>query len=92
MHTEIPFESCDVHVLLIARQINLVFGQNLCVYDKFQGPLEHTAGEFWQMVWEQGSKAVIMLNKVIEKGTVSQEKLLFILLWRDFFGRAMRGI
>lgn len=33
-----------------------------------QGPLEHTAGEFWQMVWEQDSKAVIMLNKVIEKG------------------------
>lgn len=35
-----------------------------------QGPLEHTAGEFWQMVWEQESKAVIMLNKVIEKGTL----------------------
>lgn len=35
-----------------------------------QGPLEHTAGQFWQMVWEQNSKAVIMLNRVIEKGTL----------------------
>ena len=34
-----------------------------------QGPLPNTSGEFWQMVWEQNSKAVIMLNKVIEKGT-----------------------
>nr|CAB3265280.1 tyrosine-protein phosphatase non-receptor type 2-like [Phallusia mammillata] len=33
-----------------------------------QGPLPSTAGHLWQMVWEQNSKAVIMLNKVIEKG------------------------
>ena len=33
-----------------------------------QGPLPETSGQFWQMVWEQNSKAVIMLNKVIEKG------------------------
>lgn len=34
-----------------------------------QGPLEHTSGHFWQMVWEQKSKAVVMLNKVIESGS-----------------------
>ena len=34
-----------------------------------QGPLLETSGEFWQMVWEQNSKAIIMLNKVMEKGT-----------------------
>lgn len=34
-----------------------------------QGPLEHTSGHFWQMVWEQKCKAVIMLNKVIESGS-----------------------
>ncbi|XP_031781216.1 tyrosine-protein phosphatase non-receptor type 1 isoform X1 [Nasonia vitripennis] len=32
-----------------------------------QGPLPNTAGHFWLMVWEQNSKAIIMLNKVIEK-------------------------
>ncbi|CAG7658907.1 unnamed protein product, partial [Allacma fusca] len=32
-----------------------------------QGPLPNTAGHFWLMVWEQKSKAVLMLNKIIEK-------------------------
>ncbi|XP_076242447.1 tyrosine-protein phosphatase non-receptor type 2-like isoform X2 [Calliopsis andreniformis] len=35
-----------------------------------QGPLENTAGHFWLMVWEQNSKAVLMLNKIIEKNQV----------------------
>ncbi|XP_026879042.2 tyrosine-protein phosphatase non-receptor type 2a [Electrophorus electricus] len=32
-----------------------------------QGPLRNTCGHFWLMIWEQRSKAVIMLNRVIEK-------------------------
>uniref|UniRef100_A0A0B7ABK9 protein-tyrosine-phosphatase n=1 Tax=Arion vulgaris TaxID=1028688 RepID=A0A0B7ABK9_9EUPU len=35
-----------------------------------QGPLEHTMGDFWSMVWEQRTKAIVMLNKVVEKGTL----------------------
>jgi len=35
-----------------------------------QGPLPGTSGHLWQMAWEQNSRAVIMLNKVIEKGTL----------------------
>ncbi|XP_014608533.1 PREDICTED: tyrosine-protein phosphatase non-receptor type 2 isoform X3 [Polistes canadensis] len=35
-----------------------------------QGPLPSTAGHFWLMVWEQNSKAVLMLNKIIEKDHV----------------------
>lgn len=35
-----------------------------------QGPLEHTVPQFWQMIWEQNTKAIIMLNRVIEKGTL----------------------
>ncbi|KAM9487839.1 tyrosine-protein phosphatase non-receptor type 2a isoform 2-T2 [Clarias gariepinus] len=34
-----------------------------------QGPLINTRGHFWLMIWEQRSKAVIMLNRVIEKGS-----------------------
>jgi tyrosine-protein phosphatase non-receptor type 1 len=34
-----------------------------------QGPLPTTIGHFWQMVWEQKSRVVIMLNNIIEKGT-----------------------
>lgn len=33
-----------------------------------QGPLEHTSGHFWRMVWEHKSKAIIMLNKLVENG------------------------
>ena len=36
-----------------------------------QGPLETTCGDFWLMVWQQKTRAVVMLNRVIEKGTVS---------------------
>ncbi|XP_030637406.1 tyrosine-protein phosphatase non-receptor type 2a [Chanos chanos] len=34
-----------------------------------QGPLRNTCGHFWLMIWEQRSKAVIMLNRLIEKGS-----------------------
>ena len=32
-----------------------------------QGPLAGTTPHFWSMVWEQNCKAIIMLNRVIEK-------------------------
>ncbi|XP_005392373.1 PREDICTED: tyrosine-protein phosphatase non-receptor type 1 isoform X3 [Chinchilla lanigera] len=35
-----------------------------------QGPLPNTCGHFWEMVWEQKSRGVVMLNRVIEKGSV----------------------
>jgi len=37
-----------------------------------QGPLKETCGHFWLMVWEQNSRAVMMLNRIIEKEQVSQ--------------------
>lgn len=36
-----------------------------------QGPLPNTIAHFWLMVWEQNTKAVLMLNKLVEK---KQEK------------------
>lgn len=35
-----------------------------------QGPLPNTTGHFWLMAWEQNTKAILMLNKVIEKNQV----------------------
>ncbi|GAB1601933.1 tyrosine-protein phosphatase non-receptor type 1-like isoform X2 [Argonauta hians] len=35
-----------------------------------QGPLENTVGHFWQMVWEQKTMCIVMLNRIMEKGTV----------------------
>jgi tyrosine-protein phosphatase non-receptor type 1 len=36
-----------------------------------QGPLLTTCEHFWQMIWEQNSKGIIMLNRILEKGAVS---------------------
>ncbi len=35
-----------------------------------QGPLQQTSEHFWQMIWEQKSPSIIMLNRIIEKGMV----------------------
>ncbi|VDL92325.1 unnamed protein product [Schistocephalus solidus] len=35
-----------------------------------QGPLQLTTQHFWQMVWEQRCPAIIMLNRILEKGTI----------------------
>uniref|UniRef100_A0A671ENP9 Tyrosine-protein phosphatase non-receptor type n=1 Tax=Rhinolophus ferrumequinum TaxID=59479 RepID=A0A671ENP9_RHIFE len=35
-----------------------------------QGPLPNTACHFWLMVWQQKTKAVVMLNRVVEKESV----------------------
>lgn len=35
-----------------------------------QGPLPSTVGHFWLAVWQRKTKAVLMLNKIIEKGQI----------------------
>lgn len=35
-----------------------------------QGPLAETVSTFWLMVWEQETRAVLMLNKIVEKKQV----------------------
>ncbi|VDP94417.1 unnamed protein product [Echinostoma caproni] len=35
-----------------------------------QGPMQQTASHFWLMVWERRSPAIVMLNRIFEKGTM----------------------
>lgn len=39
-----------------------------------QGPLEQTVSHFWLMVWEQDTKAILMLNKIVEKKQIKCHK------------------
>ena len=49
----------------------MLFHRFTCIF-YLQGPLPNTCGHFWEMVWEQRTRGVVMLNRVIEKGSVSQ--------------------
>ncbi|XP_055478823.1 tyrosine-protein phosphatase non-receptor type 2 [Psammomys obesus] len=40
-----------------------------------QGPLPNTCCHFWLMVWQQKTKAVVMLNRIVEK----ESYMLFLL-------------
>ncbi|XP_061213397.1 tyrosine-protein phosphatase non-receptor type 2 isoform X5 [Neopsephotus bourkii] len=39
-----------------------------------QGPLPNTCCHFWLMVWQQQTKAVVMLNRIVEKESVKCEQ------------------
>ena len=36
-----------------------------------QAPMENTIGDFWRMIWEQKSAAIVMLTELEEGGKVS---------------------
>ncbi|XP_030325844.1 tyrosine-protein phosphatase non-receptor type 2 isoform X6 [Strigops habroptila] len=39
-----------------------------------QGPLPNTCCHFWLMIWQQQTKAVVMLNRIVEKESVKCEQ------------------
>ncbi|KAI8431201.1 hypothetical protein MSG28_001239 [Choristoneura fumiferana] len=63
-HSRVILKRCDLDYI----NANLVkMDRANRKYILTQGPLASTIGHFWLMVWEQKSKAILMLNKIIEK-------------------------
>ncbi|XP_072305313.1 tyrosine-protein phosphatase non-receptor type 1 [Eucyclogobius newberryi] len=69
-----PFDHSRIHLQLGANDyINaslITVEEAQRKYILTQGPLPMTCGHFWEMVWEQRSRGVVMLNRVIEKGSI----------------------
>ena len=40
------------------------------MYIATQSPMMNTAEDFWRLVWEQGSRVILMLNPLTETGKV----------------------
>lgn len=69
-HSRVPLEGVENTDYINASLVVADLGEVARKYILTQGPLQGTTGHFWSMVWQQGTKAVIMLNRVIEKGTL----------------------
>lgn len=66
-HSRVPLSSVSSTDYINASLLSLEsLGRS---YILTQGPLSSTTAHFWSMVWEQGCRAIIMLNRVIEKNT-----------------------
>ncbi|XP_034839382.1 tyrosine-protein phosphatase non-receptor type 61F-like isoform X1 [Maniola hyperantus] len=63
-HSRVILKRCEVDYI----NANLVkMDRANRKYILTQGPLAFTVGHFWLMVWEQNCRAILMLNKIIEK-------------------------
>ncbi|XP_030325827.1 tyrosine-protein phosphatase non-receptor type 2 isoform X4 [Strigops habroptila] len=52
-----------------------------------QGPLPNTCCHFWLMIWQQQTKAVVMLNRIVEKESSGESRMIFhfhYTTWPDF--------
>ncbi|XP_026741836.1 tyrosine-protein phosphatase non-receptor type 61F-like isoform X2 [Trichoplusia ni] len=66
-HTRVILKRCE-HDYINANYVTMERANRR--YILTQGPLAFTVGHFWLMIWEQNTKAILMLNKVIEKNEI----------------------
>ncbi|KAJ1812917.1 Tyrosine-protein phosphatase non-receptor type 13 [Coemansia sp. RSA 2599] len=67
----VPFDSNRVrlqgkHDYINASQITLPTQLSPNKYIATQGPLNHSVGDFWRMVWEQQTRGIVMLANPVE--------------------------
>ncbi|KAJ2339199.1 hypothetical protein GGF43_006697, partial [Coemansia sp. RSA 2618] len=72
-HNVLPFDFNRVrlegkHDYINASHISLPAEISSNRYIATQGPLNHSVSDFWRMVWEQGTTAIVMLANPVEAG------------------------
>ncbi|XP_062518188.1 tyrosine-protein phosphatase non-receptor type 4-like isoform X2 [Corticium candelabrum] len=67
-HTRVVLQGEDDNNYINANFVNMDLPHTSEVnkYISSQGTLEHTVKDFWQMIWEQGIKLIVMLTKEYE--------------------------
>ncbi|XP_077208941.1 tyrosine-protein phosphatase non-receptor type 2 isoform X1 [Paroedura picta] len=66
-HSRVVLQNTDNDYINASLVVNEEAQRN---YILTQGPLPNTCCHFWLMVWQQKTKAVVMLNRIVEKDSV----------------------
>ncbi|XP_062986605.1 tyrosine-protein phosphatase non-receptor type 2 isoform X1 [Elgaria multicarinata webbii] len=66
-HSRVILQNTDNDYINASLVVNEEAQRN---YILTQGPLPNTCCHFWLMVWQQKTKAVVMLNRIVEKDSV----------------------
>ncbi|XP_020647396.2 tyrosine-protein phosphatase non-receptor type 2 isoform X3 [Pogona vitticeps] len=70
-HSRVILQNTDNDYINASLVVNEEAQRN---YILTQGPLPNTCCHFWLMVWQQKTKAVVMLNRIVEKDSVKCEQ------------------
>nr|XP_060630999.1 tyrosine-protein phosphatase non-receptor type 2 isoform X1 [Anolis sagrei ordinatus] len=70
-HSRVRLQNTDNDYINASLVVNEEAQRN---YILTQGPLPNTCCHFWLMVWQQKTKAVVMLNRIVEKDSVKCEQ------------------
>ncbi|CAN2389183.1 non-membrane spanning protein tyrosine phosphatase activity [Pristimantis euphronides] len=78
----LPYDQTRVPVTLLAEEagydyINASFIQGVDKQPRYiatQGPLSHTVGDFWRMIWQYNVKVIVMACREVEQGKKKCER------------------
>lgn len=46
------------------------FSSNVCVFCLSSGPMQETVFDFWKMIWQENTAAIVMVTNLVEVGRV----------------------